>query len=332
MKVGLKKNIFITGSEGFIGSHLVEQLVKSGFNVKALVQYNSFSSYGWLDSSEFLGDIEVQLGDIRDLPNMQSLIKGSDIVVHLASLIAIPYSYKASKSYIDTNVNGTLNIMQSSMESSVEKIIHISTSEVYGSAKYVPIDESHPLQAQSPYSASKIGADAIAFSFHKSYNLPLIIARPFNTFGPRQSSRAVIPTIISQLLRGDNNINLGSLTPIRDFNYVLDTCNGIISLINSDSEAIGETFNIGSGTGVNIEKLVYLIGDLIGITPKISCDKKRIRPKDSEVDRLICNNEKIKKMAGFSPKYTLEEGLSKTIKWMKNPKNLEKYKADIYNV
>ena len=332
MNVRSKKNIFITGSEGFIGSHLVEQLVKSGFNVKALVQYNSFSSYGWLDSSEFLGDIEVQLGDIRDLPNMQNLIKGSDIVVHLASLIAIPYSYKASKSYVDTNVNGTLNVMQSCLECGVQKVIHISTSEVYGSALYVPIDEIHPLQAQSPYSASKIGADAIAFSFHKSFNLPLIIGRPFNTFGPRQSSRAVIPTIISQFLKGNNNIKLGSLSPIRDFNYVLDTCDGIISLINSNPKAIGETFNIGSGEGVSIKELVCLIGNLLGAVPNISCDEDRIRPKDSEVNKLICNNEKIKKMVGFSPNYTLEEGLLKTIEWMKKPENLKKYKTDIYNV
>ena len=329
---GISKNIFVTGSEGFIGSHLVEKLVMSGFNVKALVQYNSFSSFGWLDFSDVLGDINVQLGDVRDLSHMQDLIKGSDIVVHLASLIAIPYSYRASKSYIDTNVGGTLNIMESCKQSNVGKIIHISTSEVYGSARYVPIDENHPLQAQSPYSASKIGADAIASSFHKSFNLPLTIARPFNTFGPRQSSRAVIPTIISQLLNGAENIKLGSLSPIRDFNYVSDTCDGIMSLISDNSNLVGETFNIGSGKGVDIKELVNIIGNLIGTSPKIKCDENRIRPRDSEVDRLICNNEKIRKMVGFSPKYSLKEGLSETIEWMKNPDNLKRYKTDIYNV
>lgn len=331
MKGGSKK-IFITGAEGFIGSHLAEQLVKKGFNVKALVQYNSFSSYGWLDNSEILENIEVVLGDIRDHTNIENLINDSDIVVHLASLIAIPYSYKASRSYIDTNVVGTLNVMQACIRSNIEKVIHISTSEVYGSAQYVPIDENHPLQAQSPYSASKIGADAIAFSFHKSFNLPLIIARPFNTFGPRQSSRAVIPTIISQLVKGDNKIKLGSLSPIRDFNYVLDTCDGIISLINSDSRTIGETFNIGSGKGVNIQKLVEIIGILTKTDPIISFDEERIRPKDSEVDRLICNNEKIKKMVGYDPKFSLEKGLSATIDWMKIPDNFKRYKSDIYNV
>lgn len=329
---GKSKKVFVTGAEGFIGSHLVEKLVENGFNVKALVQYNSFSSYGWLDSSKVNNDIEIELGDIRDLPNMKNLMKGSDIVAHLASLIAIPYSYKAPSSYVDNNVNGTLNIMQAALENDVEKIIHISTSEVYGSAKYVPIDEEHPLQAQSPYSASKIGADAIAFSFYKSFDLPLIIGRPFNTYGPRQSSRAVIPTIISQLLEGKKNIYLGSLEPIRDFNYVIDTCNGIISLINCSTNIFGETFNIGSGIGVNIQEIVDIISDIIKIKPNIKCDKKRIRPKGSEVDRLVCNNEKIKNLVGFSHSYSLKKGLSDTISWMSNPKNLELYKTNIYNV
>ena len=329
---GKSKKIFVTGAEGFIGSHLVEKLVENGFNVKALVQYNSFSSYGWLDSSKVINDIEIELGDIRDLPNMKNLMKGSDIVAHLASLIAIPYSYKAPSSYVDNNVNGTLNIMQAALENDIEKIIHISTSEVYGSAKYVPIDEEHPLQAQSPYSASKIGADAIAFSFYKSFDLPLTIGRPFNTYGPRQSSRAVIPTIISQLLQGKKNIYLGSLEPIRDFNYVIDTCNGIISLITCSSNIFGETFNIGSGIGVNIKEVVDIISDIINIKPNIKCDKKRIRPEGSEVDRLVCNNNKIKNLVGFSHSYSLKTGLSNTIKWMSHPKNLELYKTNIYNV
>ncbi len=326
------KRIFVTGAEGFIGSHLVEKLVENGFSVKALVQYNSFSSYGWLDSSKVIDDIEVELGDIRDLSNMKNSIKGAEIVVHLASLIAIPYSYKASSSYVDTNVNGTLNIMQAALENDIEKVIHISTSEVYGSAKYVPIDEEHPLQAQSPYSASKIGADAIAFSFFKSFELPLIIGRPFNTYGPRQSSRAVIPTIISQLLAGKTNLQLGSLDPIRDFNYVIDTCNGIISLINSSSNFLGETFNIGSGVGVTIKEVVDIISKIINIKPIIESDFKRIRPKASEVDRLVCDNQKIKNLIGFNHTFTLEEGLINTIKWMSNPKNLELYKTNIYNV
>ncbi len=326
------KKIFVTGAEGFIGSHLVEKLVENGFSVKALVQYNSFSSFGWLDSSKVLKDIEVELGDIRDLPNMRNSMKGCEIVAHLASLIAIPYSYKAPSSYVDTNINGTLNIMQAALENEIEKVIHISTSEVYGSAKYVPIDEEHPLQAQSPYSASKIGADAIAFSFFKSFELPLIIGRPFNTYGPRQSSRAVIPTIVSQLLDGKENIQLGSLDPIRDFNYVIDTCNGIISLINCGKNIFGETFNIGSGIGVNIEQVVEIIGEIINMKPNILCDEKRIRPKGSEVDRLICNNEKIKNLVGFKHSYSLKEGLSNTIKWMSEPNNLSLYKTNIYNV
>ncbi len=326
------KKIFVTGAEGFIGSHLVEKLVENGFSVKALVQYNSFSSYGWLDSSKVLKDIEVEMGDIRDFPNMKNLMKGSEIVAHLASLIAIPYSYKAPSSYVDTNINGTLNIMQAALENDIEKVVHISTSEVYGSAKYVPIDEEHPLQAQSPYSASKIGADAIAFSFFRSFDLPLIIGRPFNTYGPRQSSRAVIPTIISQLLDGKKNIQLGSLDPIRDFNYVIDTCNGIISLINCGRNIFGETFNIGSGVGVNIEEVVNIIGEIINIKPYIQCDEKRIRPKGSEVDRLVCNNKKIKELVGFNHSYSLKTGLSNTIKWMSEPKNLALYKTNIYNV
>mgnify|MGYP001288765658 CR=1 FL=1 len=323
--------VLVTGADGFIGSHLTEILASKGFRVRALVQYNSFGSYGWLDNSKYLEDIEVVMGDIRDPYFVQNLVKNIDIIFHLAALIAIPYSYKAAQSYIETNINGTLNLMEACRDNEVKRIIHTSTSEVYGTARFVPINEEHPLQAQSPYSASKIGADAIAFSFFKSFNLPLTIARPFNTYGPRQSSRAVIPTIISQLLSGKSNLKLGSLHPTRDFNYVSDTCEGFLELAESKN-AIGETFNIGSGKEISIKELVNTISEIIGTNPKVECDDKRIRPALSEVDRLLCDNKKITKITKFKPKISLKEGLSKTVEWMKKPDNIKRYKPNIYNV
>jgi NAD dependent epimerase/dehydratase len=329
MKVNSK--VLVTGADGFIGSHLVEQLVSQGFQVSALVQYNSFSSWGWLDDSPVKEKIEVHLGDVRDSNQMRKLIQGIDTVYHLAALIAIPFSYQAPSSYIDTNITGTLNVMQAALDHGVQRVIHTSTSEVYGTARYVPINEEHPLQAQSPYSASKIGADAIAFSYFSSFGLPVTIARPFNTYGPRQSARAIIPTVITQLLTGKTRIKLGSLQPTRDFNYVLDTCKGFMDLAGCD-KALGETVNIGSGYEISIADTVHLICQIMGVDATIECDEQRLRPIASEVERLCCDNTKIHSLTGFQSDYTLENGLRKTVEWLKLPKNLNRYKADIYNV
>jgi NAD dependent epimerase/dehydratase len=276
-------------------------------------------------------EIEIVSGDIRDSHFCHEITREVDIVFHLAALIAIPYSYKAPESYIDTNVKGTLNICQAAMDNGVERIIHTSTSEVYGTARYVPIDEEHPLQPQSPYSASKIGADAIAMSFYNSYNLPLTIARPFNTYGPRQSARAIIPTIITQIAAGKKQIRLGDTRPTRDLNFVLDTCRGFIALARSE-RSIGEIVNIGSNTEISMGDLFYLISRLMGVEVSLVEDPQRFRPEKSEVLRLRCNNEKIKALTGFEPQYSLEEGLKLTIEWFVNPSNLAKYKTDIYNV
>lgn len=327
----MKPKILVTGADGFIGSHLVEQLLFSGFDVKALVQYNSFSSWGWLDESSVKNHVEVVMGDVRDPSQMRGVVKGVETVYHLAALIAIPYSYQAPSSYVDTNVQGTLNVIQAALEAQVSRVIHTSTSEVYGTARYAPIDEEHPLQAQSPYSATKIGADAIAFSFHSSFGLPVTIARPFNTYGPRQSARAVIPTVITQLLTGKNRLKLGSLHPTRDFNYVLDTCGGFMALAGCDA-AIGQTVNIGSGKEISIGDTVDLIANIIGVETTIDCDDQRLRPVASEVERLLCDNTKMTTLTGFKPTYTLEDGLRKTIEWLRIPENLKRYKADIYNV
>jgi len=329
MKVNPK--VLVTGADGFIGSHLVERLVSAGFEVRALVQYNSFSSWGWLDDSPVREDIEVEMGDVRDPGQMRKLAQGVDTVFHLAALIAIPYSYKAPSSYIDTNVNGTLNVMQASLDAGVRRVVHTSTSEVYGTARYVPINEAHPLQAQSPYSATKIGADAIAFSYYSSFGLPVTIARPFNTYGPRQSARAVIPTVITQLLTGKRNLKLGSLHPTRDFNYVLDTCKGFMALADCDG-AVGETINIGSGREISIADAVRLICEVVGVEATIECDDQRLRPAASEVERLCCDNSKIASLTGFKPDYSLEDGLRNTVEWLRHPENLKRYKADIYNV
>lgn len=325
------QKVLVTGADGFIGSHLVETLVKVGLNVRALCQYNSFSSWGWLDSSDYVGKFEVVLGDVRDLDQMRTVTKGMDTVFHLAALIAIPYSYQAPSSYVDTNVQGTLNMLQAALDADVECFVQTSTSEVYGTARSVPINESHPLQAQSPYSASKIAADAMAYSFHSSFNLPVIIARPFNTFGPRQSARAVIPTVITQLLSGRNSIKLGSVLPTRDFNYVQDTCDGFIALAKCP-QAVGKTVNIGSGREISILDTVTMIARLIGTEVSIECDEQRFRPANSEVERLLCDDRMIRSLTGFVPEYSLEDGLAATIEWLRNPNNLRKYKASSYNV
>ncbi|MDC9832321.1 NAD-dependent 4,6-dehydratase LegB [Rhizobium binxianense] len=325
------KKVLVTGADGFIGSHLVETLVRSGVEVRALCQYNSFSSWGWLDQSEHRGQFEVILGDVRDPSQMRAVAKGVDTVFHLAALIAIPYSYQAPSSYIDTNVHGTLNVLQGALDAGVGRVIQTSTSEVYGTARFVPISESHPLQAQSPYSASKIGADAIAYSYHSSFDLPVTVARPFNTFGPRQSARAVIPTVISQLLSGRTTLKLGALSPTRDFNFVQDTCDGFLALAACD-QAVGQTVNIGSGGEISIGDTVQLIADIIGVDIEIECDEQRLRPANSEVERLCCDNSLIKSLTGFSPRYSLEDGLKATIDWLRQPQNLARYKADIFNV
>lgn len=325
------KNILITGADGFIGSHLTEVLAKECANIKALAQYNSFNNWGWLEDVECKDDIEVLCGDIRDTHFVKKMTKNIDIIFHLAALIAIPYSYIAPDSYVDTNIKGTLNICQAALENEVQRVISTSTSEVYGTAQYVPIDENHPLQPQSPYSATKIGADAIAKSFYNSFNLPLIIARPFNTYGPRQSARAVIPTIIAQIASGKKQIKLGDITPTRDFNFVKDTCHGFVELAKCDN-AIGETINIGSNSEVSIGELFNIIKNIMQSNVEILTDKNRIRPEKSEVNRLWCDNSKINELTGYKPKYSIEEGLKETINWFKNSEYLKKYKADVYNV
>lgn len=321
----------ITGADGFIGSHLTELLVREGYEVHALSQYNSFNHWGWLDDIACLNEIQVLTGDVRDPHYCKHITKGMDVVFHLAALIAIPYSYVAPDSYVDTNVKGTLNICQAAMENNVGRVIHTSTSEVYGTARYVPIDEKHPLQAQSPYSASKIGADAMAMSFYNAFDLPLIIARPFNTYGPRQSARAVIPTIIAQIASGLRQIELGDVTPTRDFNYVDDTCRGFLALARAE-KAIGEVVNIGSNFEISIEDTLNIIRELMKSDVEFVFDPQRARPEKSEVSRLWCDNTKIKALTGFEPAYSIRQGLQKTIDWFTAGDNLSKYKATIYNV
>jgi NAD dependent epimerase/dehydratase len=321
----------VTGADGFIGSHLTELLVKQGHKVKVLSQYNSFNYWGWLEDLDCLEEIEVFSGDIRDPHFCKKITKGVDTIHHLAALIAIPYSYLAPDSYLDTNIKGTLNICQAALDNDVTRLIHTSTSEVYGTAKYVPIDENHPLQPQSPYSASKIGADMIAMSFFNSFSLPLTIARPFNTYGPRQSARAVIPSIIGQIAKGALTIDLGDLSPTRDFNYVEDTCRGFLSLANCE-KAIGEVVNIGSNTEISISDTLKIICELMGKDIIISEDRQRIRPNNSEVFRLWCDNTKIKKLTGFEPAYDIREGLRATVEWFSQPENIAKYKMNIYNI
>jgi len=325
------KKVLVTGADGFIGSHLVELLVSHGYDVKALSQYNSFNNWGWLDDVNCPNHFEIFNGDIRDPHFCKSITKDIDIIFHLAALIAIPYSYVAPESYVDTNIKGTLNICQAAKENGNIQVIHTSTSEVYGTAQYVPIDENHPLQAQSPYSATKIAADAVAMSFYNSFELPVVIARPFNTYGPRQSARAVIPTIITQIASGKKEIKLGDISPTRDFNYVGDTCRGFLS-IAEEAKSIGETINIGSNVEVSIGDTLNLIKGLMGSDVKFITDSERIRPKKSEVFRLLCDNSKIQKLTGFKTQVNLHDGLQKTIDWITKPENLSKYKSEIYNV
>jgi len=324
-------NVLVTGADGFIGSHLTEMLVAQGYKVKALAQYNSFNDWGWLEDTRCLEQIDVVTGDIRDPHFCKHITQDIDVVYHLAALIAIPYSYVAPDSYVDTNIKGTLNIVQAAKENGVKRVIHTSTSEVYGTAQYVPIDEKHPLQPQSPYSATKISADAMAMSFYNAFDLPVTIARPFNTYGPRQSARAVIPTIITQIASGTEEIKLGDVSPTRDFNYVEDTCRGFIALAQSD-ESIGKTVNIGSNFEISIGDTLNLIKELMDSDVNFIVENQRIRPSKSEVFRLWCDNGKIEKMTGFKAQVTIKEGLQRTIDWITQPHNLKNYKSEIYNV
>lgn len=331
------KKILVTGSDGFIGSHLTEELVRQGYDVRAFTYYNSFNSWGWLDHSpkEIKENLDVFAGDIRDPHGVKEAMKGYDAVLHLAALIAIPYSYHSPDTYVDTNVKGTLNIVQAARELGVQKVVHTSTSEVYGTAQFVPITENHPLQGQSPYSASKIGADQMAISFYRSFDTPVAVIRPFNTYGPRQSARAVIPTIISQIASGKKNIHLGALHPTRDFNYVKDTVQGFIDVMNSE-KSIGEVINIGSNYEVSIGETVEMIAEVMGANITITTDEERMRPEKSEVNRLWADNQKAKELLGWAPKYGgkdgLKRGLKETAEWFTNPENLKQYKADVYNI
>jgi NAD dependent epimerase/dehydratase len=321
----------ITGADGFIGSHLTELLVREGYKVRALSQYNSFNNWGWLEDLDCLSDLEVLSGDVRDPHFCKHMTRKVDVVFHLAALVAIPYSYVAPDSYVDTNVKGTLNVCQAALENDVARVIHTSTSEVYGTARYVPIDEKHPLQAQSPYSASKIGADAMAISFHNAFQLPVTIARPFNTYGPRQSARAVIPTMITQIASGKKRIHLGDVTPTRDFNFVADTCRGLVALARCD-QAIGEAVNIGSNREISVADTFTLIRALMNSDVEFTLDEQRMRPEKSEVFRLWCDNSRIRALTGFEPAHDLRAGLKATIDWFTQPQNLAKYKAHVYNV
>lgn len=327
----MNKVALITGADGFIGSHLAELLVEKGYKVKALAQYNSFNNLGWLEELQNLSDIEVITGDVRDPFFCQEITKGVDIVYHLAALIAIPYSYVAPQSYVETNVMGTLNVCKSALMNGVQKVVHTSTSEVYGTAQYVPIDEKHPLQPQSPYSASKISADMIALSFFNTYGLPVTVARPFNTYGPRQSARAVIPTIITQLAHGLKKIKLGDVRPTRDFNYVSDTCRGFHELAENPSTA-GRVVNIGSNHEISVGDTFNLIKKIMKVEAEVELDDVRLRPERSEVHRLWCDNSLINSLTGYKPEVSFESGLAQTIEWFLKPQNLSKYKAQSYNV
>jgi len=327
------KNVLLTGADGFIGSHLLERLLEEGCQVRAFVYYNSFNSWGWLDTlpKELKNQFEVFSGDIRDPNGVRTAMKGMDVVIHLAALIAIPFSYHSPDSYIDTNVKGTLNIVQAAKDLNLERVVVTSTSEVYGTAQYIPIDEKHARQPQSPYSASKIGADCIADSFYRSFNLPLTIVRPFNTYGPRQSARAIIPTIITQLLNGMEEIKLGDLTPTRDLVFVKDTANGFVDITKCDS-LIGHECNIAMQTEISVGDLANELIRQINPAARILTDEQRFRPEKSEVFRLYGSNEKIKQHTGWQPDYNLTTGLKETIEWFRDPVNLSQYKADIYNI
>ena len=326
-----KQTALVTGADGFIGSHLVELLLAQGYNVRALAQYNSFNYWGWLEDVQSTASLEVVTGDIRDPHFCRHITQGVDVVFHLAALIAIPYSYVAPESYVSTNVIGTLNICQASLDNNVSRVIHTSTSEVYGTAQYVPIDEKHPVQAQSPYSASKIGADAMAMSYFNAFDLPLTIVRPFNTYGPRQSARAVIPTIITQIANGEKQIQLGDVSPTRDFNYVSDTCRGFLMLAKNKN-TIGQTINIGSNFEISVGDTLELIKEIMQSDVEFVVDQQRLRPDKSEVFRLWCDNKKIKELTGFVPEVDIKTGLTKTVEWFSQPENLQSYKHNLYNV
>lgn len=328
--------VLVTGADGFIGSHLTEALVRQGHEVRAFVLYNSFNSWGWLDSCapDIKGKFEVFAGDVRDPYGVKKAMQGCDLVLHLAALIAIPYSYHSPDTYVDTNVRGTLNIVSAARELGV-RVVHTSTSEVYGTARFVPITEEHPLQGQSPYSATKIGADQIAMSFYNAFDTAVSIIRPFNTYGPRQSARAIIPTVITQIANGKRKLKLGALHPTRDFNFVKDTVAGFISIAES-KEAIGQVINVGSNYEITIEDTVKMIAEIMNVDIEIETDEIRLRPDKSEVDRLWADNSKIKKLTGWQPNYGgkdgLRKGLEETVNWFTDPENLKNYKADIYNV
>lgn len=331
------KRVLVTGADGFIGSHLTEHLVSLGVQVRAFVQYNSFNSWGWLDDSTEATRraIEVFAGDVRDPHGVRTAMQGCDVVMHLAALIAIPYSYHSPDTYVDTNVKGTLNIVQAARELGVERVVHTSTSEVYGTAQFVPITEEHPLHGQSPYSASKIGADQMAISFHRSFGTPVTIIRPFNTYGPRQSARAVIPTIITQCAAGVGTLKLGATTPTRDFNFVSDTVRGFVALAECDA-AVGQVVNIGSGFEISVGDTARLIARLMGVQVEIVSDDQRMRPKLSEVERLWASNARARELTGWRPEYGdaagFERGLGETIRWFANAANLRRYKSDTYNI
>ncbi len=327
------KKITVTGADGFIGSHLVEALLSRGADVRAFVHYNSFGTWGWLDTipRESLTAVEVVMGDVRDSVFVRKSLEGVDAVLHLAALIGIPHSYNAPESYIDTNVKGTLNVLQAARDLGLERVLVTSTSEVYGTAKYVPIDETHPVQGQSPYSASKISADKMAESFHRSFDLPVVTARPFNTYGPRQSARAVIPTIVTQLLNDAAEIHLGSLHPTRDLTYVEDTCAGLIALAGCDA-AVGREVNIGSGSEISVGALASMLIEMVRPGTEIVGAEERLRPEKSEVERLLADNSLIGSLTGWAPTVDLREGLERTVAWFRDPANLARYKWEIFNV
>lgn len=330
------KNVLVTGAGGFIGSHLVEHLIRNGYSVKALCEYNSFGTWGWLEtvSDEVKRDLNVMLGDVRDPFGMREAVKGCDAVVHLAALIAIPYSYHSPEAYVETNVRGTLNLLQAARDLGVERFLHTSTSEVYGTAQYVPIDEKHPQVGQSPYSATKIGADQMAESFYRSFQLPVTIVRPFNAYGPRQSARAVIPTVITQLAAGKKRLQMGALKPTRDFTFVADTARGFEKALSADAKIVGQTLNLASGFEISIESMIQETARLMGVDVELEADEQRMRPENSEVFRLFGDNTKARELLGWKPEYGqlegFRKGLAATIDWFKNPENLKLYKADRY--